>query len=477
MARGRIEVLDKEEMERIDAISIRMLSELGISVHSEKVSRALEAAGCQMTGDGRVLIPEEVVRWAVSNRAGKSLLLASRDGGRDISIPSGRTYMANGGEGVYVKNLVTGETHPSTIDDVINFTILGDRLPQVDFLWTMSGATEQPVHIKELLEERASFEYSMKHYQGGAMTAKQARDMIAVAAILSGGEKELERRPIFSAVQCPISPLSFEGGIAEAQMELARGGIPIVAMSAPIAGITSPVTLAGTVAQTNAENLASLVISQTGKRGAPFIYSSDSSPADMKTGSIDYGGIEAPLMHIACGQMGRRYGLPTMTSGASVTESSVLLGTAQEGVPLMLVEALNRSDLGSAFGGIDNALGASYELMVADAWIWEYAREFARDFEGDGEAISFETVKAVVKGGSYLNQPHTVKNFRRENLGAARPEMGSPARDTIGERGALIRKARKEANRILKGSGEKLVTPEEEKELDTLFKKIRGSQE
>jgi trimethylamine:corrinoid methyltransferase-like protein len=115
--------------------------------------------------------------------------------------------------------------------------------------------------------------------------------------------------------------------------------------------------------------------------------------------------------------------------------------------------------------------------MVADAWIWEYAREFARDFEGDGEAISFETVKAVVKGGSYLNQPHTVKNFRRENLGAARPEMGSPARDTIGERGALIRKARKEANRILKGSGEKLVTPEEEKELDTLFKKIRGSQE
>jgi trimethylamine--corrinoid protein Co-methyltransferase len=64
-------------------------------------------------------------------------------------------------------------------------------------------------------------------------------------------------------------------------MELAKAGIPVVAMNAPIAGVTSPVTLAGTVAQVTAENLASLVICQAGKKDAPFIFSSDSSPACM----------------------------------------------------------------------------------------------------------------------------------------------------------------------------------------------------
>ncbi len=474
MARGRLEVLEKEEIDRIDSVSIRILAELGVSISSENVCRMLEKEGCARSDErGRILIPEDVVRSAVSNRRGKTVLLASMEREHDISIPSGRTFMANGGEAVYVKNLITGKRHPSTIEDAIDFTILADRLPQIDFLWTMSGATEQPPHLKELLEQRISLEYSTKHYQGGALTAEQAKDMVEVASVLSDGMKELERRPIFSAIQCPISPLTFEGSVAEAQVELAKAGIPVVAMSAPIAGIASPVTLSGTIAQTNAENLASLVICQAGRKGAPFVYSSDSAPADMKTGSIDYGGIESPLMHAGCGQMGRHYGLPTMVAGASVAEASVLLGTVQQGVPLMMVDALIRSDLGSAFGGIDNALGASLEQMVADAWIWGYAKEFGREFRADEDAIAFETIRTVLKGGSYLGQPHTMKNFRKENLAASHQEMGSPERDVLGERGKLIKKARTEAERILREPRKKCIPEDKSKELDTSFQKIR----
>lgn len=282
LARGRIVVLEKDEIERIDATSKRILSELGISVYSGKVIKALEDFRCSMSTDKRrILIPENVVDSAISTRSGRTVLLASRDGKNDICVPCGRTFLANGGEAVYVKNLITGKRHQSPLDDVIDFTFLSHNLPQVDFLWTMSGATEQPPHLMELLEQRASFEYSTKHYQGGALNARQAREMIEVAALLAGGEKELSRRPIFSAIQCPISPLKLDGSVAEAQMELAKAGIPVVAMNAPIAGVTSPVTLAGTVAQVTAENLASLVICQAGKKDAPFIFSSDSSPACM----------------------------------------------------------------------------------------------------------------------------------------------------------------------------------------------------
>jgi trimethylamine:corrinoid methyltransferase-like protein len=141
----------------------------------------------------------------------------------------------------------------------------------------------------------------------------------------------------------------------------------------------------------------------------------------------------------------------------------------------MMVDALIRSDLGSAFGGIDNALGASLEQMVADAWIWGYAREFGRDFGSDEDAVAFETIRTVLKGGSYLGQPHTMKNFRKENLAAAHPEMGSPERDVLGERGALIKKARTEAERILKEPRKKYATESESKELDALFRKFKSA--
>lgn len=58
-ARGRIVVLEKDEIERIEATSKRILSELGISVYSGKVSKALEDFGCSMSTDKRrILIPE-----------------------------------------------------------------------------------------------------------------------------------------------------------------------------------------------------------------------------------------------------------------------------------------------------------------------------------------------------------------------------------------------------------------------------------
>lgn len=476
MARANLAILNREEIERIHATSIRVLEEIGVATHSASVNRLLQDHGCSLSKDGkRVLVPEGVVKSAISGAPKSSVLLAGRDKENDIRIPTTeRAFMANGGEGVYVKNLVTGKSHTSTLADVKDFAVLAERLPQVDFAWIMVGARDQPPHIKELAELKAGFECTGKHIMAGALTAKQAIDMIEMASVVSGGRDELEKRPIISAVQCPIPPLSFDKGLVEAQVELARAMVPVVAMSAPIAGLSSPVTLSGTVAQVTAENLASLVIMQAARKGSPFVYSSDSSPADMRTGSIDYGGLESPLMHAACGQMGRHFGLPTMVSGASVEEASLCLGSAQEGITFLLAEALTPSDLGSGFGGIDNALGASLEQFVVDAWIWDLAREYARTFDADDAAIAFETIRDVSGGGSYLTQQHTIRRFKKEIVSAGRPEMGPGERDKIGSRGSLIKSARKEAERILREPRKSLLSHGESEELDVLLRKFKA---
>jgi trimethylamine--corrinoid protein Co-methyltransferase len=471
MSRGRLEFLTSEEIRRIHDTSLRVLEEVGVNVHSEAVTRLLVDAGASLSDtNGRLLIPNDLVKHALSS-APKSVLLASRDRSRDIRIPAnGHMYVSNGGEGVYVKDLLSGETRPTTLEDYRRFAQLVESIPQVDFSWGMVGALDQPAHVKDVIELKTSFEYTTKHFQGGANDAEAAKEMIALASILVGSPEELSRRPIFSSTQCPISPLAFEKGLAEAQVELAKAGVPVVAMVASVAGLTSPVTLSGSIAQINAENLASLVITQASKKGAPWIYSSDSVPGDLSTGSIDYGAMEANLLRTGAGQMGRFYGLPTMVAGIGLEATSLLLGRVRDGLPYMVIQGLVPSDLGSGLGGVDQAAGAAYEQLIVDAWVWDVAREFIREFDADDSAISFETIRDAGLDGNFLGKRHTLTRFRRESVVATKPEGVFHGRGDSGSRGNLVRRAKEEVERMLNESRGPVIDADTSDEMDDFVK-------
>ncbi len=472
MARGKLEILGRHDVDRIHGTSIKVLERVGIQVHSSLVSDELLRTGATRSKDGtRILIPEEMVNEAL-RKAPRSILLASRDGRNDITIPSGRLFVANGGEGVYMKDMLTGATKPADSTDLRKFAILSEAMPQADFFWPMVGAQEQPVDLKGITEADVSLRYTRKHVQAMATNMQEARDMVELAALLTGGKEELAKRPIISAVECPISPLTFEHGLVEGQFELSKWGIPVVAMSAAVAGLTSPVTIAGTTAQVNAENLASLVISQTAREGAPFIYSSDSCPGDLQGGSIDYSALEAPLMRTAIGQMGRSYGLPTMVTGIGTEGLSVTLANAWEGVAHVALQTMVPSDLGSGLGGVDQAMGASTEQFVADAWVWEIARNMAREFEFDDAAISLETISEAGIDGKFLSKRHTMARFRKEAVSTIMPAAAPATRSRETERGALIRKAKAEADRIL-AAGKEVVSKEEGAAMAELMGRIR----
>ncbi len=472
MARGRIEILSRHDVDRIHGTSIRVLERVGVLVHSTLVSDALIRAGGKRSTDGaRILMPEDMVKEALRT-APKSMLLASRDGKNDLRIPSDRLYVANGGEGVYIKDMLTGQMRPADSDDLRDFAILSEALPQADFFWPMVGAQEQPVELKGITEADVSLRYTRKHVQAMATGMQEARDMVDLAALLVGGKEELAKRPIISAIECPISPLTFEHGLVEGQFELSKWGVPVVAMSAAVAGLTSPVTIAGTTAQVNAENLASLVITQTAKEGAPFIYSSDSCPGDLQGGSIDYSALEAPLMRAAISQMGRSYGLPTMVTGIGTEGLSASLANEWEGVPHIALQTLVPSDLGSGLGGVDQAMGAATEQFVADAWIWGIARNIARDFGFEDDDISFETIRDAGLDGNFLSKRHTVSRFRKEAVSTTMPEAAPATRAKEKERGALIRRAKAEADRIL-ASGKEVVSKEEGAAMADLMGRIR----
>ncbi len=471
MARATMRFLDDTEIDRVHSTALRLLDEVGILVLSDAVCKLLEESGAKRSKDGeRMLIPEDTVKAALSS-APKSVLLAATDGAHDIRIPdaNGRMFTANGGEGVQMVDLVTGERRATTTADLRNFAVLVEALPQVDYFWPMVGALDQPAHTKEVHEFKTALEWTTKHVQLGAITAEQARKMVQIASALTDGEDNLAKRPILSSVQCPISPLTFEGGLAEAQVVFARAGIPVVAMAASVAGLTSPVTISGTVTQTTAENLASLVISQAANKGAPFIFSSDSSPGDLKTGSIDYGALETPLFRAAAGQMARHYGLPKMVTGLGLENLSTTIGNIWEGVHFMASYALVESDLASGFGGLDQAAGASYEQLVLDAWVWEAAREYTRNFDFGDAAISFDTIREAGLDGNFLGKRHTSLMFRGESTATRNPECAIAERLRATERNGAILRAKSEAERILKSPAEPKIDSDQAAAIDKII--------
>lgn len=419
MAIARLSFLNKDEEELVHGQSLKSLAKLGIMVKNDRVLKMLRDAGATIDESRSVAkISEDMVNEAVKN-APKSIVLGARNPKHDKEVPvETHALLATTGLAVYTIDLKTGEKRPSTDADLANFSKLADAMDGVDVSWTTVTATDVKQETLAIRSLWTALKNCGKHVQvvPAARDGKDAQKQVELAALVAGGEDELRKRPLFSVISCPIAPLSFDTGPVDAQVEFARAGIPLVAMSMSLSGMSAPVTMGGTLVNINTENLASLVISQTAAAGAPFIYSSESAPIDMMTGMMSYNSLQFPLICAGAQQMAKRYGLPTMVASWGVETKSPGLLLPFSGVFLGAVSPLCGSDMISGAGCIDSAKGASLEQMVIDSYMWEDIRGIMRNYEVTEETAALKVVEEVGHGKSFLNHLHTLRNFKKEMI-------------------------------------------------------------
>lgn len=417
MAVAQISVLSRDEMELVHAKTLEMLLDPGVKVGSERVLGILERGGADVDLQRmRAGIPEDLVNETVRNLP-KRITLCARDPDQDMTAPrTGRPYMATNGTAVYVTDLETGKKKTSTSKDLRDMMVLSDATEALDYVWPLVTSQDRPERTRSLHDLAICLENTTKHVQGEATSAEEARAQVELASAIVGGTEELAERPIFSVIQCPICPLEFEKGSVEAVTEFAAAGIPVVSMSMALTGLTSPVTLASTLAIINAENLASFAISQLVRPGAPVVYSSESTSPNMLTGEIHYGAVEEALLSAAAGQMAKRYGAMTMVGGFGAGLGGETPGIHSTPAELFFTGATNAAatDFASGIGGLDQAKGASLEQIVIDCDLWEQVREIRREIVIDDDHFALDLVRKVGPGGNFLHQPHTARNLRRE---------------------------------------------------------------
>jgi trimethylamine--corrinoid protein Co-methyltransferase len=414
MSKASMAVLSKNEIDLVHETSLRMLSEVGYKIDSPKARRMLAEAGVR-TDENKQLIylDERFVKDALRS-VPRTVKICSR-GGKDYTIPhEGVQLVSTDGQSAYVFDIHSGKKRSSMLKDVVDFAILADALPEVDFIWPPVVATDMPADKSSYFEFLATIAYSSKHIQHAAATEAEANFQIDVGTAILGSKEELKRRPIFSDVVTPISPLRYDEGGVEGMIALARAGIPIVQLSMGIAGSVTPVSIAGTLAVINAENLCGLTISQIASPGAPSIYSSFSGVTDLKSGVFLCGTPEGVLMDVAGIEMARHYGLPTCAGGPANASRTLSAEAGYQSAMTAMASVLAGSDMLVGLGGLDRDALVSPEKLVLDCEVWRWMERLKQGVIVDAGTLGFDAMKRQGPGGTFLSDPHTLKFMRKE---------------------------------------------------------------
>lgn len=409
-------LLSKSEEDLIHDQSIECLKEIGVRVDSESVLELLEKKGAAVDYENHnAKIPEKMINEALE-AAPKEIILYGREPKNNLKLPvSTYPHSVTNGTAIFARDYNTGEYRNSTCQDMADMAKLVDGLDGIDFLWPAFSATDKPAQTQTLHELWTTLQNSAKHFQGDALHgAHNAEAQIELASLIAGGKKELKEKPLISMIVCPLAPLSFEKGAIESQVAFARAGIPIVSLSMTIGALSAPITVAGMMLTTNAENLASLVITQAAEEGAPHIYGAESSPMNLVTGNINYEAPEFGLVQCGAAQMAKKYNLPAFSGDFSGFN---LANEQRETLFEQLVPAIasaGHTDIIGGLGTIDDAKGCCFKQMLVDSYTWECCRNYMKPIDITEEKLGLDAIKEVGPRGDFLMHPHTLKYLRNE---------------------------------------------------------------
>lgn len=408
----RINVLSDEEVERIHRASLRVLDTVGVEVRSDVMLKELQALGARVDeATSRVTFDPKHSEELIAMVPGE-VSFAARDPENDIVIDGESGYLGVDGCAAEILDWETDVRRPSTKADVAMIARLADAIPQLSYIWQPVTAREEHVLSSPLHEVQAEWENTSKHImQMTAVNGDQARGIVDMAQAVVGSA-DLRDRPVISAFQCSISPLTYDGGPVEAAKVYGEYGIPCGFMVMPITSATAPASIAGTLVGSNSEILGGVLLHQLMNPGAPTFYGSCATMMDMFSGATACGGPEDIYFQAANAQLARRYGIPsnigTFCTGGKASDFQAGAENAVSG----MASTLSGVDLYCGAGLLYGARVFSPVEMLLDADLFEMIAQFAEGYEYDEEALAVEVIERVGPGGHFLGEAHTLDHMR-----------------------------------------------------------------
>lgn len=409
MDQAHLSVLTPDERQRMIDGALALLADIGVEVEDDTMKKRFAKAGSRVDQTGRVRLPKELARELLS--AVPATQVRETIGGRRIILGSG---------GQLVNSLILDPVivdyeegpRPPRFSDVSLHARLGDALPLVNSTYKMDqgleGMTSQQSNIRSLGEFLCN---TTNHVMAAPADKTSLAVWIEMLEVVLDGAT-FKERPIVTFIQHVKTPLRLPEFECAVIATATSRDIPLTVGSCPMAGATSPFTLAGTLMLAVAETIFNAAAVQLCKTAHPIQSGSSLFTFNMKAGALCAGGVESELLEVGYVELMRELRLPANITCSFNDPNRVDYQSGVETASKCMSSVLANPDIIGGIGSIANARGVSAEKILLDHDVLEMAMRFRQGIRVDSETLAAETIRQVGPGGNYMCADHTMAHLR-----------------------------------------------------------------
>ena len=407
-----IEALDQEQLEFIHNISLRIVEEEGIEVMGEQALDFYRRAGASVDAAGVVRMDRALLLDTVA-RAPETFEVTTRNPEQTLSV----------GDDVINFGLVSGTPNvhdningrrPGNFEDYKKLISFGQYFNVLTFFGNQATApTDMPANSRHLDTTFINLTLSDKPFFATGIGGGRARDAIEMTAISRGlSMEEMKSNPSVMTNINVNSPRKLDDSMAYGAMQMALFGQPVTVTPFTLMGAMTPTTMAGALAQQNAEALVGIALLQLVNPGTPVVYGGFTSNVDMRSGSPAFGTPENALANIAGGQLARKYKLPYRSSACNASNAVDAQATYETLMALWGAVMGHGNLIFHTAGWLEGGLVASFEKLVIDCEMLQHMSKLLEPLKIDLEETGLEAMREVGPGGHFFGCAHTLERYK-----------------------------------------------------------------
>ncbi|MBU2982652.1 trimethylamine methyltransferase family protein [Lentibacter algarum] len=417
---GQYKPLSDADVLKIHNAALEALETIGLADAPESGIKLLTEAGAILGDDGRIRFPRALVEDMLAKSC-KAVTLHGRTPEHDLELSGTRVHYGTAGAAVNLVEPDGREYRHSTVQDLHDAARIAQQLDNIHFI-------QRPMVCRDILDNLemdyntiyACCSGSTKHIGTSFTEPDFVGPALEMLHMIAGGEDAWRARPFVSNSNCfVVPPMKFATEACEVMEACIRGGMPVLLLSAGMAGATAPSTIAGAIVQACAECLAGIVYVNALSPGHPAIFGTWPFGLDLRTGAMTVGSGEQALLSAGCSQMHKFYGIP---GGAAAGASDSKLPDMQAGWEQMCSSVMaGLSGLNMVYeaaGMHASLLGFCHESLILGDDIIGQSLRCVRGIEVDDETLALDQMRQVCLGGPghYLGTDATLARMQTDHV-------------------------------------------------------------
>jgi len=443
-------LFDEEEIEKIHNASVQILEQVGFEIKHPVAQEMLTAAGARIDNHtNRVYMPEVLIEKCLAQMP-EEFILSGRTSEFDFPTGGSNPPFIRATSGcISYYDMHKNIERDLTMEDVKAAAILADALPNIGTAGSLT-AQDVPPEIYDIVALRVLLENTRKPIWALTESSKNLPFQFEMLEAVAGSKEAVrEGKSQGSGIVCPLAPLRVPDEEVERALLYADYRLPVRVPVHNVMGANTPATIAGSIAQTNAEFLGMVVLLQTIQPHTPMWYYCVTQILDMATGKVLGNSPESQIVYAAVAQLAKRYKVPSFVKNTNIGCCQIEQVMMQSAQAYMFGLLLGIDEQGTP--AINGSIDYSHHVAILHDEIFSYIKRITQKCPVDDDTLGINAIKDATLGtNEFMTSKHTLKHVRSEERFRSTLFNSIPTPEWINNPTTIVDRAQAKLDDILK---------------------------